>query len=53
MNKAKAADHPAVRAYIDFYLGEGTIASVLETVPYVNLPADKLTASRSAWDATE
>ena len=53
VNKAKAADNPALRAYVDFYLGEGTIASVLETVPYVNLPAEKLTASRSAWDATE
>jgi phosphate transport system substrate-binding protein len=53
VNKAKAADNPAVRSYIDFYLGEGTIASVLETVPYVNLPAEQLTASRSAWDATE
>lgn len=53
VNKAKAAENPAVRAYVDFYLGEGTIAGVLETVPYVNLPAEKLTASRSAWDATE
>jgi phosphate transport system substrate-binding protein len=53
VNKAKAAENPAVRAYVDFYLGEGTIASVLETVPFVNLPAAKLAESRSAWDATE
>ena len=51
VNKAKAADDPAVQAYVDFYLAEGTISSVLETVPYVNLPADALTESRSTWDA--
>jgi phosphate transport system substrate-binding protein len=53
VNKAKAADNPAVRAYVDFYLAEGTISSVLETVPYVNLPADTLTETRSTWDATD
>lgn len=53
VNKAKAAENPAVRAYVDFYLAEGTISSVLETVPYVNLPAEQLTESRSTWDASE
>ena len=53
VNKAKAADNPAVAAYVDFYLAEGTISTVLETVPYVNLPADKLTESRSTWEASE
>ena len=42
VNKAKAAENPAVVDYVDFYLAEGTIAKVLETVPYVNLPADAL-----------
>jgi phosphate transport system substrate-binding protein len=53
VNKAKAADNPAVAAYVDYYLAEGTIATVLETVPYVNLPADKLTESRTTWEASE
>ena len=53
VNKAKAAANPAVAAYVDYYLAEGTISTVLETVPYVNLPADKLTESRSTWDASE
>jgi phosphate transport system substrate-binding protein len=53
VNKAKAADNPAVAAYVDYYLTEGTISTVLETVPYVNLPADKLTESRSTWEASE
>jgi phosphate transport system substrate-binding protein len=51
VNKAKAAANPAVVAYVDSYLAEGTIAKVLETVPYVNLTADALAETRSAWDA--
>ena len=53
MNTAKAKANPAVAAYVDFYLAEGTIATVLETVPYVNLAADALAATRSAWDAAK
>jgi phosphate transport system substrate-binding protein len=51
VNKAKAAANPAVVGYVDYYLAEGTISTVLETVPYVNLPADTLAATRTAWDA--
>ena len=47
VNKAKAADNPAVKAYVDYYLTDGTISKVLETVPYVNLPADALAQSRT------
>ncbi len=51
VNKAKAAENAAVAAYVDYYLAEGTIASVLETVPYVNLTPEALAESRSAWEA--
>ena len=51
VNKARAAANPAVADYVDFYLAEGTIAKVLETVPFVNLPAAELDATRAAWDA--
>ncbi len=50
VNKARAMENAAVTAYVDFYLAEGTIESVLEAVPYVNLPADELEATRAAWD---
>jgi phosphate transport system substrate-binding protein len=50
VNTAKAAENPAVAAYIDYYLADGTIDSVLETVPYVSLPADELAATRATWD---
>jgi len=53
VNKAKAAANPAVAAYVDYYLAEGTISSVLETVPYVNLPAATLGETRSAWEASK
>ena len=51
VNTAKAADNPALAAYVDFYVAEGTIAAVNETVGYINLAADALAASRTAWDA--
>ena len=51
VDKAKAAANPAVAAFVDFYLTDGTISTVLETVPYVNLPADVLAETRSAWEA--
>ena len=38
VNKAKAAANPAVKAYVDYYLADGTVSSVLETVPYVEPP---------------
>ena len=46
VNKAKAADNAAVAAFVDYYLADGTISTALETVPYVNLPADELAATR-------
>lgn len=51
VNKAKTAANPAVVAYVDYYLAEGTISKVLETVPYVNLTAESLVETRTAWDA--
>ncbi len=53
VNKAKAVANPAIGAYVTYYLAEGTISKVLETVPYVNLPAATLTASRDAWAAVK
>ena len=51
VNKAKAASNAAVAAYVDYYLTDGTISTVLENVPYVNLPADVLAETRTAWEA--
>ncbi len=53
VNNAKAANNPAVTSYVDYYLADGTISAVLETVPYVELPASELDATRTAWGARE
>jgi phosphate transport system substrate-binding protein len=53
VNKARAAENAAIGAYVDFYLAEGTISTVLETVPYVNLAPDALAETRAAWDAAK
>ncbi|MBA2374497.1 MAG: substrate-binding domain-containing protein [Chloroflexi bacterium] len=53
VNTAKAKSNPAVAAYVDYYLAEGTISAVLEEVPYVNLPADQLSESKAAWEAAK
>lgn len=51
VNKAKAAANPAITAYIDYYMADGTIATALETVPYVNLAPDALAEQQAAWTA--
>jgi len=53
VNKAKAAANAAVAGYVDYYLAEGTISDVLTQVPYVNLPATELDATRTAWEASK
>ena len=53
VNNAKAAENPAVVGYVDYYLADGTISSVLETVPYVNLTPETLAETRAAWDAAK
>ena len=42
VNTAKAAENASVAAFVDYYLADGTISSVLETVPYVNLAPEAL-----------
>src|SRR4029078_7659286 len=42
VNKAKAKDNPAVAAFVDYYLAEGTIVAAKETVRYIHLTPDFL-----------
>lgn len=51
VNKAKAEENPAVAAYVDYYMADGTISTALETVPYVPLTADTLAESQATWSA--
>lgn len=49
VNTANAEDNPGLAAYVDYYLGEG-LSQVTE-VGYIDLPADRVTASQELWDA--
>ena len=51
VNKAKAAENAAVAGFVDYYLADGTISTVLETVPYVNLAPEALAETQAAWAA--
>jgi len=51
VNTARATENPTLAAFVDYYLAPGTIESVLQTVPYVGLPAEAAQASRDAWAA--
>lgn len=50
VSKQRLADNPALQPFVDFYLSDEGMASVTEK-QYVGLPADRLEATRSAWDA--
>lgn len=49
VNKAKAAANPAVAAFVDYYLADGTIATANQTVGYIDLAADVLAKGKAAW----
>jgi ABC-type phosphate transport system substrate-binding protein len=50
VSKQKLAENPTIAAYVDYYLADGTIDGVLETVPYVPLKPEVLAESRTAWE---
>ena len=51
VNKAQAAAKPEVAAFVDYYLTDGVVTTVLDTVPYVGLSADEFKATQAAWAA--
>jgi phosphate transport system substrate-binding protein len=50
VNSARAEENPALAAYVDYYLADGTLTEVNAEVGYVDLAPDALTEQRSAWD---
>jgi phosphate transport system substrate-binding protein len=48
VNTAKVASSPALQSFVDYYLSDEGIASVSDA-GYVDLPADRLDASRTTW----
>jgi phosphate transport system substrate-binding protein len=51
VNKAKIASNPALAAYVDLYLADGTVDTVLQTVPYVALAPTEFKKTQDAWAA--
>jgi phosphate transport system substrate-binding protein len=51
VNTDKVADNPATAAYVDFYLSDEGLTTAVGEAGYVNLPADRVEAARSAWAA--
>ena len=49
-NLNRAAENEALGAYVDYYLSDEGIVNASD-VGYVALPAEELTASRTAWEA--
>ena len=51
VSNAAIADDPAVSAYVDFYLTDDALNTLVGQVGYVPLPADRIDATRSTWEA--
>jgi phosphate transport system substrate-binding protein len=48
VNTAKVAENPALKSFVDYYLSDEGIQAV-DQAGYVDLPADRLDASRATW----
>jgi phosphate transport system substrate-binding protein len=48
VNTDKAAENPALAAFVDLYLSDDGLAKVADA-GYVDLPPDRIAATRSAW----
>ena len=51
VNKQKAAENEALKAFVDFYVTDDGLKTAVEEVAYVPLPDDRIEATRSAWEA--
>ena len=47
----EAAARPEVAAYVDFYLSDDSLNSLVSEVGYIPLPAERIEATRSAWES--
>ena len=51
VDAAAAEENPAVAEYVDFYLSDEGLGSLVEEARYVPLPDDRQEATREVWDA--
>lgn len=50
VNKEKAQNNPALRAFVDYYMTDEVLQAAVQEVGYVTLPPDRIEKSRSEWD---
>ncbi|HZA27361.1 MAG TPA: phosphate ABC transporter substrate-binding protein PstS family protein [Actinomycetota bacterium] len=53
VNKAKAAEKEALRAFVDLYVSETGLQTAVEQVGYIVLPADRISATQSTWESEQ
>jgi len=51
VNKASVAESPALEAFVDYYVSDSGLVTSVTEVGYVELPADRIEATRSAWES--
>jgi phosphate transport system substrate-binding protein len=51
VNVAKAEENPAVAEYVDFYLTDDSLSSLVEEAGYVPLPGDRVSATQDRWES--
>lgn len=49
---ADAAARAEVAAYVDYYVSDEAMTSLVEEVGYIPLPADRIEATRTAWESS-
>ena len=50
VNTAKLAENTSVKAFVDYYLSDNGLVTGVTESGYVRLPADRVDATRAAWD---
>ncbi len=50
VNKARADENEALTAFVDYYVADGTIDQVLETVSYIPLDETAFGETQAAWE---
>jgi phosphate transport system substrate-binding protein len=53
VNTDKLKNNDALKAFVDFYLADNGIVKGVQQAGYVDLPTDRIAATRSKWKTTE
>ncbi|MGH2672704.1 MAG: substrate-binding domain-containing protein [Actinomycetota bacterium] len=51
VNQANAAETPALRAFIDYYVSDDGLMLAVTEAGYVELPQERIDATRSTWES--